>query len=374
MTIYLLVFAGALVLAMGATPVARFLAPRVGVIDQPEARKIHARPVPRLGGAAILVTVLLVSVVVGERHNFDQFGSILVGATGISFIGLIDDRWGLPPLIKLVGQIAVALLLYVSGVYVSAFRLPVLNLITTVFWMVYITNAINLLDNMDGLAGGVAAIAAAHFALMCAFSGQYLVGALSIALLGACLGFLFYNLNPASIFMGDSGSLFLGFVLAATGIKLRFPENVTFVTWMVPVLVMGIPVFDTALVIISRLRRRVNPLTNPGQDHLSHRLVAAGMDKREAVLALYVISFVMGLLAIFVTRASIVEGYIGGGAAALTGLYGLWRMERPPFLRSQETYLRAEPEDESSVVGDQSPAEQIALVDVSSGTTVGEDA
>ncbi len=374
MTIYLLVFAGALVLAMGATPVARFLAPRVGVIDQPEARKIHARPVPRLGGAAILVTVLLVSVVVGERHNFDQFGSILVGATGISFIGLIDDRWGLPPLIKLVGQIAVALLLYVSGVYVSAFRLPVLNLITTVFWMVYITNAINLLDNMDGLAGGVAAIAAAHFALMCAFSGQYLVGALSIALLGACLGFLFYNLNPASIFMGDSGSLFLGFVLAATGIKLRFPENVTFVTWMVPVLVMGIPVFDTALVIISRLRRRVNPLTNPGQDHLSHRLVAAGMDKREAVLALYVISFVMGLLAIFVTRASIVEGYIGGGAAALTGLYGLWRMERPPFLRSQETYLRAQPQDESSVVGDQSPAEQIALVDVSSGTTVGEDA
>lgn len=374
MTIYLLVFAGALVLAMGATPVARFLAPRVGVIDQPEARKIHARPVPRLGGAAILVTVLLVSVVVGERHNFDQFGSILVGATGISFIGLIDDRWGLPPLIKLVGQIAVALLLYVSGVYVSAFRLPVLNLITTVFWMVYITNAINLLDNMDGLAGGVAAIAAAHFALMCAFSGQYLVGALSIALLGACLGFLFYNLNPASIFMGDSGSLFLGFVLAATGIKLRFPENVTFVTWMVPVLVMGIPVFDTALVIISRLRRRVNPLTNPGQDHLSHRLVAAGMGKREAVLALYVMSFVMGLLAIFVTRASIVEGYIGGGAAALTGLYGLWRMERPPFLRSQETYLRAEPEDESSVVGDQSPAEQIALVDVSSGTTVGEDA
>lgn len=374
MTIYLLVFAGALVLAMGATPVARFLAPRVGVIDQPEARKIHARPVPRLGGAAILVTVLLVSVVVGERHNFDQFGSILVGATGISFIGLIDDRWGLPPLIKLVGQIAVALLLYVSGVYVSAFRLPVLNLITTVFWMVYITNAINLLDNMDGLAGGVAAIAAAHFALMCAFSGQYLVGALSIALLGACLGFLFYNLNPASIFMGDSGSLFLGFVLAATGIKLRFPENVTFVTWMVPVLVMGIPVFDTALVIISRLRRRVNPLTNPGQDHLSHRLVAAGMGKREAVLALYVMSFVMGLLAIFVTRASIVEGYIGGGAAALTGLYGLWRMERPPFLRSQETYLRAEPEDESSVVGDQSPAEQIALVDVSSGTTVGDDA
>lgn len=374
MTIYLLVFAGALVLAVGATPLARFLGPRVGVIDQPESRKIHARPVPRLGGAAILVAVLLVSVIVGERHNFDQFGSILVGAAGISFIGLIDDRWGLPPLVKLVGQIAAALLLYVSGVYVSAFPHPSLNVVATVFWVVYITNAINLLDNMDGLAGGVAAIAAAHFALMCAFSGQYLVGALSIALLGACLGFLFYNVNPASIFMGDSGSLFLGFVLAATGIKLRFPENVTFVTWMVPVLVMGIPVFDTALVIISRLRRGMNPLTNPGQDHVSHRLVAAGMGRREAVLMLYMGSFVLGLLAIFVTQASIVEGYIGGGVAALVGLFALWRMERPPFYSAQETSAGALAEDERALVGGQSPTEQVIVADATARTALRDDA
>jgi UDP-GlcNAc:undecaprenyl-phosphate GlcNAc-1-phosphate transferase len=184
---------------------------------------------------------------------------------------------------------------------------------------------------MDGLAGGVAAIAATFFALMCSFSGQYLVGALSVAVLGACLGFLFYNLNPANIFMGDSGSMFLGFTLAATGIKLHFPDNVTFVTWMVPVLVMGLPIFDTTLVIVSRLRRRLNPLTTPGQDHTSHRLVAAGMTRREAVLTLYVVSFVLGLLAIFVTQASVLEGYTVGGIVALAGLYGLWRMERPPF-------------------------------------------
>ncbi len=331
MTVYLLVFAGALVLAVGTTPIARFLAPRMGMIDRPEARKIHQHPVPRLGGAAILVTVILVALILGERYNFNQFGSILVGAAGISFMGLVDDRWGLRPLIKLVCQIAAALLLYVSDVRVSTFSQPALNLLITVFWVVYITNAINLLDNMDGLAGGVAAIAAAHFALMCSFSGQYLVGALSIALLGACLGFLFYNLNPASIFMGDSGSLFLGFMLAATGIKLTFPENVTFVTWMVPVLVLGVPVFDTALVVVSRLRRGLNPLTSPGRDHASHRLVAAGMSRREAVLTLYIASFVVGLLAIFVTRASVLEGYIGGGAAALIGLFALWRMERPPF-------------------------------------------
>jgi UDP-GlcNAc:undecaprenyl-phosphate GlcNAc-1-phosphate transferase len=331
MTVYLLVFAGALVLAIGATPLARHLAPRIGVIDRPDARKIHRRPVPRLGGAAIFLAVIVAAVLLGRRYKFTQFGSILVGATGISFMGLIDDRWGLRPLVKLVGQILAALLLYASGIYIGTFHHLALNLITTVLWVVIITNAINLLDNMDGLAGGVAAIAAAHFALMCAFSGQYLVGALAVAVLGACLGFLFYNLNPASVFMGDSGSLFLGFMLAATGIKLRFPDNVTFVTWMVPVLVIGVPIFDTGLVVISRLRRGLNPLTSPGQDHVSHRLVAAGMNRREAVLTLYVVSFVVGMLAIFVTQASVLEGYIVGGVTALAGLYGLWRMERPPF-------------------------------------------
>jgi UDP-GlcNAc:undecaprenyl-phosphate GlcNAc-1-phosphate transferase len=220
----------------------------------------------------------------------------------------------------------------------------VLNLIATVLWVGYITNAVNFLDNMDGLAGGVAAIAAAYFALMCFFSGQYLVGTLSIAVLGSCIGFLFYNLNPANIFMGDSGALFLGYILAAIGIKLRFPDNVTFVTWMVPVLVMGLPIFDTTLVIISRLRRRLNPATTPGQDHVSHRLVTAGMTRREAVLTLYVVSFVLGMLATFVTQASVLEGYIVGGLVALAGLYSLWRMEQPPFSNA----LTATPGDRST--------------------------
>jgi UDP-GlcNAc:undecaprenyl-phosphate GlcNAc-1-phosphate transferase len=335
MTIYILVFAGALVLAIGVTPVARWLAPRMGVMDVPEARRIHHRPIPRMGGVAIYLAVVVAAFLLGERYNFAQFGSILVGATGVSFMGLVDDRWGLRPLIKMLGQALAALLLCASGVYVGTFHHPILDLLTTVLWVGYITNAVNFLDNMDGLAGGVSAIAAAFFALMCSFSGQYLVGALSIAVLGACLGFLLYNLNPASIFMGDSGALFLGFILAAIGIKLRFPDNVTFITWMVPVLVMGLPVFDTTLVIISRLRRRLNPATTPGQDHISHRLVAAGMTQREACLTLYVVSFILGLLAVFVTQASVLEGYFVGGLVFLAGIYGLWRVERPPFLRSQ---------------------------------------
>jgi UDP-GlcNAc:undecaprenyl-phosphate GlcNAc-1-phosphate transferase len=345
-TVYLLVFAGALVLAIGGTPLARLLAPRMGMMDRPSARKVHTRPVPRLGGAAIYLAVLVAAVALGERYRFAQFGSIIVGATGISFLGLLDDRWGVRPIVKIIGQVLAALLLWATGVRVGTFHLPPLDLAITVFWVGYITNGINLLDNMDGLAGGVAAIAAAYFALMCAFSGQYLVGALSVAVLGACLGFLFYNLNPASIFMGDSGALFLGFTLAAVGIKLRFPENVTFVTWMVPVLVMGLPIFDTTLVIISRLRRGLNPLTHPGKDHVSHRLVAAGMTQREAVLTLYVVSFILGILAVFVTQASVIEGYTVGGLVALAGLYGLWRMERPPFRKAS---------NEQRVISNRSP-------------------
>jgi UDP-GlcNAc:undecaprenyl-phosphate GlcNAc-1-phosphate transferase len=335
MTVYILAFAGALVLAIGVTPVARWLAPRMGVMDQPEARKIHIRPVPRMGGVAIYLAVIVAALVLGEQRNFNEFGAILIGATGVSFMGLIDDRWGLRPLVKMLGQILAALLLYANGIYVGTFNHPILDLIVTVFWIGYITNAINFLDNMDGLAGGISAIAAIFFALMCAFTKQYLVGALSIAVLGACLGFLFYNFNPANIFMGDSGALFLGFTLAATGIKLRFPENVTFVTWMVPVLVLGLPVFDTMLVIISRIRRRLNPATTPGKDHISHRLVAAGMTKREAVLTLYVVSFILGLLATFVTQASVLEGYFVGGLVVLAGFYALWRVERPPFFNHE---------------------------------------
>jgi len=157
------------------------------------------------------------------------------------------------------------------------------------------------------------------------------VGALSVAVTAACVGFLIYNWNPATIFMGDSGSLFLGFMLASLGIKLRFPGNVSFVTWMIPLFVLGVPIFDTTLVTISRLRRGLNPVTTPGLDHTSHRLNQAGLTRREAVLVLYVVSFILGLVAIFVTQATVSEGYLVGIVVALSGMVVLWRFERPPF-------------------------------------------
>lgn len=330
-TTFLLILASALVLAIGATPVARRVALRLGIIDQPNARKIHVNPIPLLGGVAIYGAFIAALLIFGGRYRLDELISILVGASLVSFLGVWDDRRGLSPLLKLIGQILAASLLVVTGVRIGTFRWEIVNIVVTLGWVVVITNAMNLLDNMDGLSGGVGAIAAVFFLLLAAMNGQYLVGALSAALVGACVGFLVYNFNPASIFMGDAGSLFLGYVLAATAIKLRFPEGVEIVTWMVPVLILGLPLFDTALVIVSRLRRGLNPLTTPGKDHVSHRLVAMGYTRREAVLLCYLVCSGLGVVALFITQASIIEGYVVGAAVALAALVALWRLEQVGF-------------------------------------------
>jgi UDP-GlcNAc:undecaprenyl-phosphate GlcNAc-1-phosphate transferase len=330
-TTYMLIFASALAMAVGGTPVVRRLALRLGVIDQPSSRKIHVNPVPLLGGVAIYGACIAAVLLFGNRFRLHELVSILVGASLVSFLGVWDDRQSLSPLLKLVGQVLAASILVLTGVRIGTFPWEIVNIAVTLGWVVVITNALNLLDNMDGLSGGIGAAAAIFFLLLAAMNGQYLVGALSAALVGACLGFLVYNFNPASIFMGDAGSLFLGFMLAAVGIKLRFPEGIQIVTWMVPVLIVGLPLFDTTLVIVSRLRRGFNPLTTPGKDHVSHRLVAMGYTRREAVLICYLICAGLGVIALFVTQASIVEGYVVGAVMALVGMWGLWRLERVDF-------------------------------------------
>jgi UDP-GlcNAc:undecaprenyl-phosphate GlcNAc-1-phosphate transferase len=328
---FLLIFASALVLAIGGTPVVRRVALRLGVIDQPNARKIHVNPIPLLGGVAIYGSFIAAVLLFGNRYRLNELIGILVGASLVSFLGMWDDRHSLSPFLKLGGQLLTASILVLTGVRIGTFPWEPLNIVVTLGWVVVITNALNLLDNMDGLSGGVGAVAAIFFLLLAAMNDQYLVGALSAALVGACLGFLVYNFNPASIFMGDAGALFLGFMLAAVGIKLRFPDGVEIVTWMVPVLILGLPLFDTTLVILSRLRRGLNPLTTPGKDHVSHRLVAMGYTRREAVLICYLICAGLGVVALFITQASVVEGYVVGGAVALIGVWGLWRLEQVDY-------------------------------------------
>ncbi len=324
----LLIFVSALILVLGATPVVRRLADRLGLVDEPDARRVHLTPVPLMGGIAIYVGFIVALLLFGGRWVVSQAISILVGATIVSFLGVWDDRWGVRPLLKLSGQTVAAVIVIVSGVQVAFLPHPALNLVVTLLWMLGITNALNLLDNMDGLSGGVGAVAAGFFLLLAAWNGQYLVASLAAALMGVCVGFLVYNFNPASIFMGDAGSLFLGFVLAVVGIKLRFPSRPDLITWMIPVIVLGLPIFDTTLVVFSRLRRGINPLTNPGKDHVSHRLVLLGMGQRQAVMLLYAVCCALGVVGILIVRANLIQAYLVGAAVFLVGLTSLVVLER----------------------------------------------
>jgi UDP-GlcNAc:undecaprenyl-phosphate GlcNAc-1-phosphate transferase len=326
-----LIFASAFILVLGATPIIRRLANRLGFVDRPDARRIHRMPVPLLGGIAIYAGFILALVIFGEGWVVSQAIGILVGATLVSFLGIWDDRWGLRPIMKLLGQACATGIIVASGVQVSFLPNQALNLLVTFLWVLGITNALNLLDNMDGLSGGVGALAAAFFLLLAAWNGQYLVASLAAALMGVCIGFLVYNFNPASIFMGDAGSMFLGFVLAVVGIKLRFPGRPNIITWMIPVVVLGLPVFDTTLVVFSRLRRGINPLTNPGRDHASHRLVLLGLSQRQAVVLLYGVCCALGLVGLLIMHSGLREAYLLGIMVLLVGLASLFALERVPL-------------------------------------------
>jgi UDP-GlcNAc:undecaprenyl-phosphate GlcNAc-1-phosphate transferase len=335
-TVVILAFIAALVFAMIGTPAVRRLAFRLGLICMPRSDRAHTQPTALLGGVAIYAgsTAALLLGGVAARFFFQGWGNlgelagILAGATLMAAIGLWDDRvrlgWG----VKLIAQVAVIALPILSGVSV---RLPIpasLNVALTVIWMLYLTNAVNFTDNSDGVAAGLSMVAAAFFTLIAVMNGQYLVSSLAAAVMGASLGFLVYNLPlpRASIFMGDAGALFLGYMLAVLGIKLRFPDNVSFVTWMVPVLVLGMSLFDPVLVFVSRLRRGV-PLMQGGVDHLSHRLSRLGFGPLGATLALDLAAGGLGMTAVFVMQASLIEGYAMGAMVFALACYTLWRVE-----------------------------------------------
>lgn len=342
MLAYLLIFFAALVLAIAVTPVARRMAVLSGVVAVPSSRRVHQKTTPLLGGVAIYLASVVALILFSDRFYVSQLVGIIIAATFVSFLGLWDDRWDLPPLVKLTGQAVAAGLLMLTGIRVQVFASQAIDIALTLFWIVGVVNALNLVDNMDGLSGGVAAIASAFFLVLAVQSGQFLVGSLAAALLGACLGFLYYNFNPATIFMGDSGSLFLGFVLAAVGLKLKF-DNVDSVTWMVPVLILGVPIFDTTLVFVSRLRRGESPLTG-GKDHISHRLVRLGWTHREAVMALYLICGALGWLATLVARATVTEALTIGAIVLVTATMALIKLESIDLAASGEGSETGRPE------------------------------
>jgi UDP-GlcNAc:undecaprenyl-phosphate/decaprenyl-phosphate GlcNAc-1-phosphate transferase len=327
MSALIAVFLIALTLTLGSLPWVRRVALALGFVDVPDQRKTHRTPIPLLGGMAIFFGAILgVLIFYGGDPEPTVIG-VLMATSVVALTGLLDDYHPLPFWAKLAGQVAGFAILVYFGIRV---RLPVpepLNYAITLLWLLGITNAINFLDNMDGLSAGISAVASSFILLLALINGQYLVGALSAALLGACLGFLRYNFPPAQIFMGDVGSMFMGFLLAVMGMQLRFPANSNFVTWMVPVFLFGLPIFDMSLVVLSRLRRGISPAT-AGRDHTSHRLVRLGFSARETVLILYLFSGILGMMALYITQASIIEGYFVGATASLLAMVAIVWLEK----------------------------------------------
>ena len=305
------------------TVAARAVARRLGFVAAPRQDRWHRKPTAMLGGLSIYAAFVLGFLLFTPR--LASAYPILAAATALLVTGLIDDIVRIKPYAKLIVQLVVAAMMVYSGLHLPWVEYQWINDILTIFWLVGITNAINLLDNMDGLAGGVSVIASAFLAVTFLLNGQPAEAVLASVLGAAALGFLVFNFNPASIFMGDSGSMFLGFVLSGTALlsdTARF-RSLTSVL-LTPVLILMIPIFDTCFVTLTR-KLSGRPISQGGRDHTSHRLVALGMSERRAVIMLYAFAAVSGILALMVrtVEASIAIAIVPG-FALLTIFLGLY--------------------------------------------------
>ncbi|HCX04721.1 MAG TPA: undecaprenyl-phosphate alpha-N-acetylglucosaminyl 1-phosphate transferase [Clostridiales bacterium] len=325
---YYLVFFTAFVLSFFFTPVARQLAFKLGILDIPkDDRKVHKEPIPYLGGAAIYASAIFTMLIFSDLDKTAV--SIMVGGTVIFLIGLIDDIKDISPKLKLAGQIIAAMIAVYGGakinyitnpipgynvIYLEHFATPI-----SILWIVGITNTINLVDGLDGLASGVAAISASTMMFMASISGFDYILLECAVIAGSSLGFLPYNFNPAKIFMGDTGALFLGYMLAVISI-LGFLKTVTLAAIIIMVLVLGIPLFDTFFAIVRRIRNK-KPIMEADRGHVHHRLLAKGFTQRQTVLILYIVSILFGAAAIFFSDSEPLEGSLVIGAVSIIIVY-----------------------------------------------------
>ncbi len=294
------------------TPVVKTFAYKVGAIDVPkDERRMHKVPIPRLGGLAIfigfMVSILLFVPITPEMR------SILLGAVIIVVLGVVDDIMALPALLKFVVQIVAALVPALGGVRILAFSNPNifsqnlywvlggLSIPFTVLWIVAITNSVNLIDGLDGLANGVSAISATTMLVIALLASESQVAVVMAALVGACVGFMPYNLNPAKMFMGDTGATFLGYILATMSIQGLF-KYYAVISFVVPFLILGLPIFDTSFAFIRRIAHGQSPM-HADRGHIHHRLIDMGLSQKQAVATLYVVSAILGLSAVVLTTS-----------------------------------------------------------------------
>ena len=300
----------ALVISFLATPVVKTFAYKVGAIDVPkDARRMHKVPIPRLGGLAIFIG-FMVSILLFVKIT-PEMKSILLGAAIIVVLGVVDDIMALPAMLKFVVQIIAAAIPATHGVVIQAFSNPNifsknlywvlgwLSIPVTILWIVAITNAVNLIDGLDGLANGVSAISATTMLVIALLASEGQVAIVLAALVGACVGFMPYNMNPAKMFMGDTGATLLGYILATMSIQGLF-KYYAVISFVVPFLILGLPIFDTAFAFIRRIAHGQSPM-HADRSHIHHRLIDMGLNQKQAVATLYVISAILGLSAVVLT-------------------------------------------------------------------------
>ncbi len=322
-------FAVALALAAAVTPAAIWLAPKIGAMDIPkDERRVHKKPIPRFGGIAIYIGLMAALALFAVEEK--GISSIMIGCTMIYILGLVDDLKNLRPLVKFIGQIVCAAVVYAMGVridFITNYFGPgnmafgdVACCVVTILWLVAITNAVNLIDGLDGLAAGISAISALCIGYVAYIHGQYVPTLAMMAVAGAALGFLPYNFHPAKIFMGDSGSELLGFSIAAISI-LGTVKSATIVVLVIPALVLGLPIFDTLMAIVRRLAKHQS-IGTADKEHLHHRIMKAGFGQKRAVMIMYSISGIMGIVAVLYSRDYMIE-YLGLIAVAIMLIYVL---------------------------------------------------
>ncbi|MCL4752359.1 MAG: undecaprenyl/decaprenyl-phosphate alpha-N-acetylglucosaminyl 1-phosphate transferase [Myxococcales bacterium] len=314
---YVAAFLVAMVVAALLTPLVRRLGLRLGAVSEPGGRHVHRASIPRLGGIAIAVALCapvfaLFFVDSGVASGFRDASRLaigtLIGATALCVVGVVDDTRGVRALYKLLAQIAAATVAFGFGFRIEAVELPLIGVLSmgifalpvTVIWIVGITNAVNLIDGLDGLAAGVVFFAAVTNFVVAYLSGSIFVAALMAAMMGSLVGFLFYNFNPARIFMGDSGSYFLGFILASSSLAGSMQKTSTAVSLLVPVIALGVPIFDTLFSMVRRIIER-RSVFSPDRGHIHHRLLDLGVTHRRAVMLLYGVSVVLTAAAIGVS-------------------------------------------------------------------------
>ncbi len=327
----ILCFSVAFGVSLASTPFVKMLAYKIGAVDVPkDARRVHDHPIPRLGGLAIFYGFLISLLCFGVVDN--QLKGILIGSLIIVAVGIVDDVKQLGAKIKFAMQILCAVIVVLHGVTIKYISVPsfiveggilplgFMSIPITIIWIVGVTNAVNLIDGLDGLAVGVSSIATFSLFFIAILTSEIQIAVITAALAGACLGFLPYNFNPAKIFMGDTGSTFLGFMLSVICIQGLF-KGYVIISFIVPFLILGLPIFDTGFAIVRRIWNK-KPIMAPDRGHLHHRLMDMGFSQKQTVAILYVITSILAMSAVVVLEGGAYWAAVFVIAIALFAVFG----------------------------------------------------